>query len=173
MTEMGRLVWRKLTWKETSLLGREYQLLDDNVAVATLRFPRWFRASAVAESPDGTWTFRRLGFLPRRAAVRAGDADKDLAVFKSALLPLSGTVELADGHRYQISSNFWHTGCVVKTETDQELIRYSRIWRFFRMGSTVEILPAAKDLEQLPWLVMLTWYLLVMRHRDAAMARAA
>jgi hypothetical protein len=40
------------------------------------------------------------------------------------------------------------------------------------MGSTVEILPAAKDLAELPWLVVLTWYLIIVRHREAAVVAA-
>ena len=172
MTDMGKLAWRKLKWRETGRFGRSYQLLDGSAAVATLRFPGWFRTGAVAESSDGTWTFTRLGFWQRRVAIRAGDTGADLAAFTSGIFKDSGTLELADGHRYQVTANFWHSKCEVKTETDQELIRYSGIWRFFRMGSTVEILPAAKDLPELPWLVPLVWYLIIMRHRDAAVIAA-
>jgi len=173
VTDMGKLVWRKLKWRETRLFGRSYEMLDGSTVVATLRFPGWFRTYAVAESSDGTWTFTRLGFWQRRVGVRVGGTETNLAVFKSGVFKYGGMLELADGRSYQVTNNFWHSRCEVKTGTDQELIRYSGIWRFFRMGSTVEILPAAKDLAELPWLVVLVWYLVIMRHRDAAVAGAA
>jgi len=172
MTEMAKLVWRKLRWRDARAFGRRYELLDKGTVAATLRFTGWFHLTAVAESSDGSWTFKRKGVLRDRIEISDTAGGKGLGVFRSRLLGGGGTLELPDGHRYIAATNFWHSRYEVTTETGQELIRYTGIWRFFRMAATVEILPGAKDLAELPWLVPLTWCVIIMRHRDAAMAAA-
>jgi hypothetical protein len=54
-----------LRWTRPALLKREYELRAWDDVVATLRWQKTFGSLALAETADGTWTFKRSGFLPR------------------------------------------------------------------------------------------------------------
>lgn len=172
MVEMASLIWRKLRWREARFWGKRFELLDGGVVVATLTFSGWFRYRGEAESSEGRWIFTRHGFFGHRVEVRARDSETILGVFKARVLIGGGTLELPDGRKLVARTNFWHSRYEVRTETGLELVRYTDVWRIFRMSAKVEILPGARDLPELPWLVPLVWYLVIMRHRDAAMAGA-
>jgi hypothetical protein len=55
------------------------------------------------------------------------------------------------------------------TEAGQSLVQYRRIGGILSASSLVTIQPSAAALGELPWLVMLGWYLRVMLDMDAAM----
>jgi hypothetical protein len=57
-------------------------------------------------------------------------------------------------------------------EKDQTLLRYPDIGGLFRGTVNVQILPDAAGIEKLSGLVMLSWYLVVMMHRDSGTAAA-
>ena len=78
-----------------------------------------------------------------------------------------GTLELPDGRRFPANSNFWHTRYQIKTDGDSPLVTFQREGAL-HLSASVEIHDAARKLPELPWLVMLGWYLMVMQQMDAA-----
>jgi hypothetical protein len=81
-------------------------------------------------------------------------------------------LDLPDGRQLKANTNFWHTRFEFTGADDQPLIRYhSR--NTLRLFGQMEILPAARDLLEIPWLAMLGWYLAVMMHRDDSAASSA
>jgi hypothetical protein len=70
------------------------------------------------------------------------------------------------------STNFWMTSFEFTTDDGAPLVTYRRIGGLLHLSSAVTIEPAAASIGELPWLVMLGWYLALQLHRDTAVAGA-
>ena len=173
MKNIPTLPGHQLTWVQPRALKMEYELQDDGELVATLRFRSSFGSFATAESADGCWTFKRVGFWKTKVTVRACGSEFDVAAFTNNTWKSGGTLELPDGRSYPANTNFWMTEYEFTTQTGEPLVQYNWVRGLMRLSSTVNIQPAAASLRELPWLVMLGWYLTVMMHADSAAAVAA
>ena len=173
MQNIGACVGHELKWTQPHTLQMAYELHDSAELVATLRFRSSFGSLATAESADGCWTFKRVGFWETRATIRACGAEQDLAIFKNNTWASGGTLELPDGRRYPASTNFWDTAYAFNTADGEPLVSYRNIGGLLHLSSLVEIRPAAAALPELPWLVMLGCYLIVMIQMDSAAVAAS
>jgi hypothetical protein len=72
-----------LRWSQPSAMKMEYELRSGDECVARLKFRSSFGSYATAESNEGHWTFKRVGFWQTKVTIRARDSDADLAVFKN------------------------------------------------------------------------------------------
>ena len=147
----------------------DYELRVGDELAAVLRFPSSFGSHATAESADGCWTFERVGFWRNKTLVRVCGAQTDVAVFKNCRWGSGGTLELPDGRRYPANTNFWRTELAIRNAKGEPLLQ---LWSsgVVRLSATVAIHPGAAKLPEVPWLVMLGCYLLVMMKVDAAAA---
>ncbi len=166
MEKISDLVGRELIWSQPRALEMQYELGDRELVVATLRFRGISGSFATAESADGTWTFKRVGFLQTRVTIRESGCEADLAVFHNNTWDHGGTLEMSDGRKYLASINFWATQYSFKTEADDEIIRYRKIDGVLHMSAKVDILPNARGIAETPWIVLLGWYLVVMMNRE-------
>jgi len=167
---LGELVGRELNWVHPDWRRMEYELQDGTECAATLRFRTTWGTHATAESGDGCWTFKRVGFLQTRATIRACGADDELASFRNNAWKGGGILELPDGRRYPANTNFWMTSFDFTTEAGDPLVTYRRIGGLLQLSSAMEIQPAAVSVGEFPWIAMLGWYLAVQLHRDSALA---
>ena len=163
---------RELRWAQPSFLRQEFELTAASEVVARLAFRGILGTLATAESGDGAWTFKRVGFWQGRATVRAAGSEADLAVFRNDTWKSGGTLEFVGGPRYRATTNFWNTRFAFETESEDSLVRFHH-GGAFRLSSTVEISETARALPELPLLVLFGWYLCVMLHRDAGAAAAS
>ncbi|MBI5029186.1 MAG: hypothetical protein HZB51_01565 [Chloroflexi bacterium] len=170
MKKIAELIGRELKWEQPSTLKMEYELRADEELAATLCFKNSFGSFATAASADGTWTFKRVGFWQTRATIRSIGANIDLAVFKNNTWSGGGTLEFPDGRKYLANTNFWQTHYEFKTEAGESLFAYRNIGGVLHASSHVRIEPCAAAIAELPWVVMLGWYLIVMMQQDAAVA---
>ena len=125
------------------------------------------RGLATAQSGDGSWTFKRVGFLETRATVREEGAQNDLAVFEHATWSGGGTLTIAGGPAIQVTTNFWQSRIEFQLEDGTVLFRYETEG-FMRDGAELTVEPAGARLKELPWLLAFGWYLVVMIQNDAA-----
>ena len=160
---------RPVRWFQPRTFTPAYELVSEDTQIATLTFRGAFQSLATGESPDGCWTFKRQGFIATRVSIRECGSDQDVAVFRNNTWASGGSLELPDGRIFRASSNFWQTRYEIM-DGDSPLLTFSRIGGAFHLSSDVTIHDSAKRLSELPWLVMLGWYLTVMLHRDAAVA---
>jgi len=175
MTELLRVADvadRELTWTQPSFTKQVYHLSEHGALVGRLVFPRMLGTLAEAESGDGAWTFKRVGFWQQRATVRTPGSDHDLAVFQNNTWKGGGTLQFTEGMRFHATTNFWNTRFAWETEEEQALVRF-HYGGAFKLSATVEIQEAARTLPQLPLLLLFGWYLCVMLHRDASGVAAA
>jgi hypothetical protein len=176
---VGAFVGRELKWVRPSLTTLAYELQHGDEPVATLQFRSSWGTLATAESGDGCWTFKRIGFLQTRVTIRtctaegpvaeAGISQADTAIFRNNSWTGGGTLELPDGREYRANSNFWMTKFGFTTTEGDPLVGFQQIGGVLKLSSTVTIHPDAATIPELPWIVMLGWYLTVLLHRDASM----
>ena len=161
---------RPLRWTQPRTFAQDYELRAGDIPIGTLVFGSAFGSRATGESGDGCWTFKRVGFIAMHVTIRACGSEQDLAVFRNNTWSGGGMLELPDGRTYRANSNFWQTRYAMETEAGLPLITLSRVGGLLHLSSDVEIHLAARSFAELPWLVMLGWYLTVMQHRDGAVA---
>jgi hypothetical protein len=172
MMKLAELIGQELEWVQPHALRMEYELRAGDAVTATLHFRSSLGSFATGTSADGSWTFKRVGFWQTQVTVRPSGQEIDLAVFKNNTWSGGGTLELPDGRKYLANTNFWASHYEFKTEADEALISYKKIGGILHMSAAVEIYPAAKDLPEMPWMVLLGWYLTVMMQRDSATVAA-
>ena len=90
---------QELSWHQPKGLRRHFELRIGDEVLATLRWETNFGSLATAETAEGRWTFKRVGFWRPKVTVRAAGSDADLAVFEPRWTG-SGTLTLASGHSY-------------------------------------------------------------------------
>jgi hypothetical protein len=170
MLKMTDLIGRELKWIQPSALQMAYALQAGDTVAATLRFRSSLGSFATAESADGIWTFKRVGFWNPKVTIRAEGSDHDLGLFKNNTWHSGGTLELPDGRKFPANTNFWATKYEFKTETGELLVSYSAIGGVLHMSSAVTIPAHTLEMAQMPWIVPLGWYLAVMMYMDSAAA---
>jgi hypothetical protein len=168
LTELGQC----LKWEQPSALKMKYELrTGDGEVAATLHFRSSFGSFATANSTDGCWTFKRVGFWRTKVTVRTCGSDDDFAIFKNNTWSGGGTLELANGRTFKATTNSWQTKIAFETETGEKLIEFAT-GGLLHLSATVEIHPSVVTVGELPLMVMLGFYLIVMMHIDASTAAA-
>ena len=172
MKRIRDVAGQDLVWSQPRTLKSFYELRAGDNLVATLTFRTGLGSLATAESADGIWTFKRVGFFKPTVTIRAQGSDVDLAVFRNNTWRGGGTLDLPSGRQLLATTNFWQTRYEFMTSDDRPLLTYRRTPAFLHLSAAVDIHDPAAAVDELPWLVMLGWYLKVLLHRDASGAAA-
>jgi hypothetical protein len=173
MKQLSEVRDRELKWIQPQALKQEFELLAGDEVVATLRFKTAFGTLATAESAEGCWTFKRVGFWHPRVTIRACGDETDLAVFMNRTWNNGGTLEFPDGRRYLADLNFWATRYEFATETGEVVMRFTSIGGFAHFSAKVDVMPDFARQIEMPWLIMLGWYLRILVSWDSSAAVAA
>ena len=173
MLKLREQVGTELQWIQPHALRREFVLRSGEATVATLDFRSAFGSLASAQTGEGRWTFKRVGFWRSHVTVRETGHDTDLAVFRNDTWTAGGTLTLADGRAWRANTNFWMTSFQFTNATDQPLVRFTRLGGVLHLSCDVQVEPAGVRLEELPWLVALGLYLIVKMRDDASGGAAA
>jgi len=173
MTRVADLSGQWLKWEQPSALKMKYELhTGEGEVVANLRFKSSFGSFATADSEDGCWTFKRVGFWRTRVTVRVCGSDDDIAIFKNNTWSGGGTLELSNAQTFRATTNSWQTKFRFETEAGETLIQFETSG-LLHLTATVQIQPTSAKVAELPLMVMLGFYLIVMMHIDATTAAVA
>jgi hypothetical protein len=164
-----QLIGSVVTISQPSALRRDWVLSSGERQLATLSFRSSWGTLATATSPDGSWTFKRMGFLHPRVTVRAVGLDRDLGIFFNNTWRAGGTLDLGGGRELRATTNFWQTRIELQNEDERPLLRF-HTGGFVRLRGELELLPGAADLPEISWLPAFGWYLAVLFHMDSAAA---
>ncbi|MBK7172208.1 MAG: hypothetical protein IPH84_03005 [Bacteroidales bacterium] len=171
MRSLTQLVGLPLQWRQPHLMAPAFELKYSEEVLATLVFKNSFGSLAEGTIAEGTWTFKREGFLNTHVTVRLKDNPTNMGIFRNNTWSGGGTLQLADGRLFQANSNFWHSQFEFTNEAGMALIRYTNI-SGFKLHSQLDILKPAAETPEMPWMVVLGWYLAVMTSRDGEMVAA-
>jgi nucleoside-diphosphate-sugar epimerase len=155
-----------LEWRKSQGEKRTHTLLAGGRTVATLRRERG--SAATAESGGRRWKFKRAGFLRPRITIQAEGSEFGFRPQWHG----GGELVFTDGRRFVWRQrSFWRQEWAFSDAHGQELLK-------LRCGLTkgkgkVEVTPAGAEHAQLPLLVLLSWYLILLMAQDVAAGSAA
>lgn len=158
-----------MEWVQPDGLKMQYELHAGGDVAATLRFRSSFGTLPTAESADGCWTFKRVGFFQTRVTVRTCGADNEIAIFNNNTWTSGGALEFPDGRTFRATSNFWQTKLEFQTEQGDVLVEFKR-GGVLHISARVLLRSGVLRTADVPLMVMLGWYLIVMMAQDAAAA---
>jgi hypothetical protein len=159
-----------LHWTQPDPFARAYQLGAGGEILATLRWQKPWGSLARATTAAGVWTLKRDGFWHPRILVRAAGSDAEAATFRAGFGG-AGILEMADGRLFFWgSTNFWQVEWIWQDAVKRPLVRFRSKHGLRTAEATVTIEPAGRGHPDLPLLVTLGWYLLMLLALDAASA---
>ena len=180
MKAFSSAVGTDLYWiQPKGLDNRWFELRAGRDVVATLGFETLCGSLAGAQSADGSWTFKRLGFFNPRVTVRRAGEEVNLAIYTPRWTGREGTLEFPDGRVFGwVQANFWATKYQITDTAGYSLVSFesgaekSRLSDVFKTQARVETGPRGRALPELPLLVLLGWYLIILQKQDAAAVAA-
>jgi hypothetical protein len=161
----------KPEWHQPRATRSEFELRDDGKVIASLSMNSMFGTLATAKAGPACWTFKRVGFFQQRVSIRACGSEESLGEFVNGTWAGGGTLVLRDGRRFNATTNWWNTNWQVEDESGRVVLRFD-YGGIFSLHAGVDIAPASQDLPELPLLLTLSWYLIVMHARDAEASAA-
>lgn len=153
----GELSWISLA----NELSFELRTAADEV-VGQLQFDGDGRGDS--DTADQRLTFKRKGFWPQRVIVRVPGSDVDVAVFRMSWKK-GGTLELEGRRQLRLGVARFRRRWDWTDMSGKPLIHMKKSMLGFEGHVTIE--PDAVASPDLPLLVVLGWYLLVLWTRDA------
>jgi hypothetical protein len=169
-----------LYWIQPKTFERRFELrAGDGSLVASLRWERACGTLATAVSAEGGWTFKRVGFLNPRVTVREVGGEENVAIYYPKFWG-DGVLECPGGRVYQWrSTNFWRNHWCFADADGNVLLCFkpgrgkSRWSDLFKTQAIVDVEPQGQAVAELPLLVLLGWYLMILHQDDAAAGAAA
>ena len=177
MKPISRIESSVLHWVQPKALQRSFELYEGQEKVATLEWQKTFGSLALAETATDRWTLKRSGFLRPRVTARVEGSDQDVALFIPSWTG-SGAVEFPNGRVLQWKPlNFWCTKWVFTGAQEEPLVQFSHegegLKDFFKTQARVELGKNARHMDELPLLVVLGLYLIILHQDDASAVAAA
>src|SRR5262249_50114080 len=151
MQRITSLVGREVKWVQPRAMKRNFELRDGEDVAAALSFQGRFGSLGVAESADGSWTFKRAGFWRKRVTIRPADSETELAVFTNSTWSGGGSLALGDGRQWRANTNLWITKYEIKDENGTLLVRFRKIGGPHHLSWRVEGQPERQKTKGRPW----------------------
>jgi hypothetical protein len=167
MKTIHSVVDYELLWSQQTVFKNEYELRWGGELVATFRFPKMLSTMGAAESGDGRWTFERIGFWKAKTIVKAQGSEDVLGSFTDNTWKAGGVLQLPGGKRYLMRRNIWRGTSEFQTDEGEPLFQLQNRGSF-RVSTSVRIQRRALQIPELPWMVLLGFYLGIMARREAA-----
>ncbi|MBK7143437.1 MAG: hypothetical protein IPH75_15305 [bacterium] len=146
--------------------SRDWDMTADGITHASLRFDNMFGSRAVAEAVDGRWTFKRNGFFNTWVGVRKAGSETDIAAMRRKGWS-AAEITLLSGPQYAWRKTKRVRGEWGLYDLRDRLVMTALFKRhFLKVEGSIMIEPAGTDNSDLPMLMLLCWYWLVLRDAD-------
>jgi len=159
---------KTLEWVHPKLLRRHYELRSANDLYATLTWQGAFGSLAIGDCAEGKFSLKRCGFLHPYVTVRKQPFDTDYGRLQLDM-GYNGVLQFIDGRTFRFQKlSFWkmHWGFIDVSEKLLCTIRDTL------KGGEVTIDTAMRDSPHLSILMILGWYVMILRREEAAAAGA-
>jgi hypothetical protein len=177
MDKISNFTNYKLYWLEKSAFKQNFELHSElDSLLASLTFKKLSGTLAEAESAEGSWTFKRVGFLNPKVTIRTQQKEEDIAIFH----PKSFSKSILEFSNKKVfywhHTNFWSTQWAFTDESGKELVSFkpgSKEHKFsdlFKEQAIVEFQSEAKIIQELPLLTIFGWYIIVCHNMDIAVS---
>lgn len=159
-----------LAWQQSSMWKRHWELRSEDSLLAELHFDSACGSRATATAAGAAWTFKRTGFFSPIVTARAAGQDADIVSYQPNWTHRKGTLSIGSEQLEFRPINFWGTRYAL-CSGGQELIAFENTG-LIHHGANVIVHAAARGRADLPLLLTLCWYLLVLYMEDASSAAA-
>jgi hypothetical protein len=167
------LAGQSATWRQPSPLRQEFEMAVGDEVVATLRWKKIGGTTAIARAPEGTWTFKAAGYLSPRVTIRLPNSDYDFGTFR-ANSNGSGLLESLGDQRFPWRCvNFLQNAWAFFDDEGNSLVQIRPEFSGNKPTASVEIGVKAAGRQEVGFLVILSWYLLILAAEDVAAANAS
>jgi len=165
--------YNHLMWKQIGFGVREFELTSGEDLVGRLYWAKWLSDYSIAECGDGRWTLDRIGFFRDRAV--AMEEGKDIEVASVTFDWMGDSkISLSSGRQYQFfKTGFFSNNWTMADEDEDMLFEIKEGVRWFKHDAEIDLQVDAIMMQELPLLILLSWYLAYMHIQDAAGAAAA
>lgn len=175
MKSIKNLKNEHLTWFQPKTTQQIYELKSESDLYGTINFPKSFGSFAEAESADGKWTFKRIGFFQVKITIREFGSENDLAVFKPKWTGYAGSIEFTNGKIFHWqSSNFLATKFELHDNEGNLIFTFRhgvdepKLKDWFKTQARVEFNETSKNIEEVSLLALFCWYLIVVLQMESS-----
>ena len=146
----------------------EYSVRSGEAIIGTIAIGQDVGMSAMAQSADGQWRFKKSWFPAEKVTVYPKDFDNPVAVMKKRTVEKRAVLEFPYGQVfYWKATNFWMNQYVFITKFDEPILRFKRhsspfTAMAFPKGTskgTMEIEGSALYMSEISLLILLGCYL--------------
>ena len=163
------LAGQSATWRQPSPLRQEFEMVVNDDVIATLRWKRIGGTTAIARAPEGTWTFKAAGFVHPRVTIRLPNSDYDFGTFR--INSSGGVLESLGDQKFPWRCvNFMQNAWAFFDDEGNKLVQIRPEFAGNKPTGMVEIGVKAGGRQEVGFLVILAWYLLVLTAEDVASA---
>lgn len=160
-----------LYWEQPKAARRGYILRAGRDTVGVMKFRSALGSMAEVKTSTGEWTFKRMGFFRTRVVVRGRDRREDLAVYAPRWTGTAGEIRVPGFPAYKWLEEGAFSSTVELRDPEGLMLRYSsdsdhKTGGVLRTEARVDIEPRAMKDTNLPMLLMLGWYLLILHNED-------
>jgi len=167
MRRISALVDHEIAWQQLPGLRSQFELRWGDDLVATMKLPKMLSSAAVFQCEEGSWTIERVGFLSSKTVVRAATSETEVATFTARAWKGGGIVELSEGRKLQLRMNIWKSTFEWVTDEGESIVQMKGRG-FLKYFVDVRMERSALKWPELPWLVALMFYQMIMMRRDSA-----
>lgn len=175
MKSLKETTGEHLNWTQPKATHQSFELRSHKDLYGSLIFPKSVGSLAEAETLEGKWTFKRVGFFSTHITVRKSGEEKDIAIFKPNLMASTGVLEFSGGKNFQWhAANFWETKFEFKNANGEVVVTFRsgieepKLKDWFKTQARVEIPEQINDLAELSIMILLGWYLIVAFQMDSS-----
>jgi hypothetical protein len=167
MRSISAVVDHEIAWQQLQGLKSEFELRFGDELLATMKLPKMLSSVATFQCEEGTWNIERVGFFSPKTVVRKGTSNEVVGTFTARAWKGGGTVELSEGRKLELRTNMWKSTFEWCT-TDGESLLMMKGRGFLKYFVDVQMNRSAAKWPELPWLMALMFYQMIMMRRDAA-----
>jgi hypothetical protein len=169
---MSAVVDHETTWTQIARFKSGYELRFGDDVVATMTFPKMLSSAASVQTEDGNWTIERTGFFGAKTIVRPTDSTTPIGSYTAKAWKRGGIIELSGDRKLLLRLDIWSRTMEICRQ-DGEMIVSLTARGFFNHRVEVRMNRSALQWPELPWLVPLAYYQIIMMRRDSAAHSAA
>ena len=167
---LEKFAGKEWMWLKPSKGDRTWKLIADGETLATLRREKRFGTLWTADAGGKRWTLKRVGFFRVRVTVRPEGFEIDEAEFHPRWSG-GGELTMSDGKRFAWAPrSFWRQEWTF-SDGEIEVLRYR--CGFTMSKGRVSFASQAARRRELPLLVALGWYLILLMAEDSGAGAAA
>jgi hypothetical protein len=155
------IIVQKNVWK------REYELHSGEELIGQMRYPKTFSQLAEHDIQDERFEFYKPKFFGREVSIRKKGYQNPFAHFKTNFFGRKGILELPKGRKLNLKFDFFRKQAGIY-QGENDLLIYLRSKFSLKERSEVIIEKRSEIVDENPWVIMLAFYLSLLRKRNSA-----